>query len=396
MSMRHLRLLLVIAVATLVITGCQLFPVANQSPDSCHPPDQSTDLASIDGLYVLPDDGRAPLLDEIDNAFCTIDVTAYLISDDEIIEALGRAEARGVTVRVLYEETPFGGFGGQVDTAEQLSSYGVEIRPGSSSFRFTHAKYLVIDGQVGIITNQNLTTSAFEQNREFGVITTYQDDVAALAGIFDADWNSTTSPAPSHRLVVSPHNARASLIDLIDSAERNIRLYVEVIRDDEIIAALTRAVSRDVSVQLIVNEPDDDLDLDVYGELSAVGVDIRVAEHIYIHAKAMMIDESRILIGSHNPTATSIDDNREVSLVLDDRVAIERTVATFDRDWTRSVPWSATSVHTNVHAPLALDMTIMYGYRVRTVPSGLARVNCQQGQVSELRGDDTITALSWQ
>src|SRR5262245_17584346 len=51
------------------------------------------------GLFVLPDDGREPILTELDAAQRTITLQVYLLSDEEIIAALERAEARGVAVR---------------------------------------------------------------------------------------------------------------------------------------------------------------------------------------------------------------------------------------------------------------------------------------------------------
>lgn len=393
MHRRMVCRLTLIAVAVCMLAACSSIALQTSGQGDCTPEPLNSDLATVTGVYILPDDGRRPLLDEIERASCSIDVTSYLISDDDIIEALGRADARGVTVRVIYEETPFGGFGGQVEVAEELARYGVEVRTGRSEFRFTHAKYVLIDDQVGIITNQNLTFSAFEQNREFGAITTRPNTVASLADIFDADWNGSQAPDAVPELVISPQNARSALIRLIDSADTELRLYAEVIRDDQIVAALGQAVERGVVVRVVVNEPDDDLDFDAYGRLSSAGVEIRVANHIYIHAKAMVIDDTRVLVGSHNPTATSLDDNREVSLVVENAVAVERVTATFERDWIRSVPWNARSMWDNRAAPLALDMSIVYGYRVRTVPMGLARVNRRQGQVSELRGEDTNVTL---
>ncbi len=63
------------------------------------------------GVFVQPDDGREPVLEELDAATCTIDISVYLLSDDDVITALGEAVDRGVLVRVMLEEHPFGGGG---------------------------------------------------------------------------------------------------------------------------------------------------------------------------------------------------------------------------------------------------------------------------------------------
>ena len=326
--------------AALLLVGCGPISMLGASHRPCQPPPRDPALGSYDGVYVLPGDGRGPVLDEIDRAFCTIDITIYLLSDNEIIDALLRAEARGVDVRLIYEDAPFGGGPGMVDVIERLGGDGLEVRPGPAALRFVHAKYLVIDARVAIVTNQNLTYSAFESNRELGVVTTSSEDVDAVAGIFEADWTGTEPSLHSERLIVSPENARRELIGQIDRADTSVRLYIEVIRDDEVIDALSSAVQRGAAVHLIVNPADDDLDRVAYDVLASNGVDVRVARHIYIHAKAMVIDERVVVIGSHNPTSTSLDRNREVSIVLDDPISVTRAVTIFDADWLRTTSWA--------------------------------------------------------
>lgn len=357
---RQVRLWGLVA-TVLLLAGCGSIPLLGASRQPCQPPSRDSALGSIDGVYVLPFDGREPVLDEIDRATCSIDINIYLLSDDAVIDALVRAEARGVEVRLIYEDAPFGGGVGVVELTEALDDQGVEVRPGPDRFRFMHAKYIVIDDQVAIITNQNLTYSAFESNRELGVITTSNDDVLTLSAIFAADWSDTVHPEPSERLIVSPENARQATLDRIDSAESTVRLYVEVIRDDEVIDALSRAAQRGVSVRLIVNPADDELDSIAYNILVSNGVEVRVARHVYVHAKALVIDERAVVIGSHNPTATSLDENREVSIVLDDRISVSRAVSVFDSDWSESDRWLESGWIPQIAVETGVDMTAVYG-----------------------------------
>jgi phosphatidylserine/phosphatidylglycerophosphate/cardiolipin synthase-like enzyme len=387
MLARRRLLALGLCVALLLLTACSPLAPFEEETAACDP--GPAPAAEIDGLYVLPDDGRDPVLHELDRARCTIDVTTYLISDDAVIDALIRAEDRGVRVRLIHEATPFGGGVGMVEIAEGLAGAGVEVRTGPSRFTFVHAKYLVIDDRVAIVTNQNLTYSAFQSNREFGVVTTNRRDVATLAALFDADWADTAPPVAGGRLIVSPQNSRQRLLELINGAERSIDLYAEVIRDDDIIDALSTAAQRGVRVRVIVNAPESELDTTVGDVLASNGVELRVAGRLYIHAKAMAIDHRAVVIGSQNPTATSLDRNREVSLVIADPAAVARVEAVFERDWSGSAPWLVGSDEYSPVEGLALDMHMVYGYRVRTVPRGLTRITGQRDQVPKLRGEGT-------
>lgn len=308
------------------------------------------------GVFIEPDDGPAPVLDEINGARCTIDLTVYLLTDQDVIDALDRAERRNVQVRVILDEQPFGGSGTQADVAQQLRAVGVDVKWAQSRFQFTHAKYLVIDQQVALIMNQNLTFSAVNGNREFGVISTEPGPVSEAQALFEQDWSGTSGPAAVAELVISPENSRRRILDLIGSSRVSIDMYAEVIRDDEVIAALDEARQRGVTVRLILNDPLEPDDQDSAVQLFNSGVAIRLASHLYIHAKTLIVDNGVALIGSQNYTATSLDNNREVGIEIDERQLVGRCIAVFERDWNRAEPgapvsWSPVRDRTGMSSP---------------------------------------------
>jgi hypothetical protein len=116
-----------------------------------------TPALPVTGIFIEPGDGRAPLLDEIQAARQSIDLEVYIISDEVILQSLEDARRRGVDVRVMLEEHPFGGGGGQDEMLTRLESAGIAVRWGNPVFRFTHIKMMVVDDAVTIIMNQNLT-----------------------------------------------------------------------------------------------------------------------------------------------------------------------------------------------------------------------------------------------
>jgi phosphatidylserine/phosphatidylglycerophosphate/cardiolipin synthase-like enzyme len=296
----------------------------------------------VTGLFVEPDDGLDPVVDEFGAAACTIDVSVYILTDEFILDSLTRASDRGVRVRVMLEEHPFGGGGTQSEVKQHLEDHGVEVRWSSTDIRFSHAKYIVIDRQVALIMNQNLTTSAFMSNREFAATTTEPAVVGQAQEIFDRDWNHDPIDDPNGPLVVSPTNSRTRFLDLIDQAETGIDFYAEVIRDGEIVDALAEAESRGVQVRLILDESMDEDTQDIAVQLYDAGVEIRLAEHLYIHAKLMIIDGKSAIVGSQNFTATSLDDNRELAMIVNDPHALVRCTTTFERDWLRAIPGAPT------------------------------------------------------
>ena len=334
---------LVALVILLIASACSPFSTRNSS-DS----DTNNCLIDLDppgvvtGLFVGPDDGEAPVVDELEAASCTIDVSVYILTADEVIAALIGAADRGVRVRVMLEQHPFGGSGTQVEVKSLLEDEGVAVRWSGSDIRFSHAKYAVIDRRLALIMNQNLTNAAFRSNREFGVMTSDAESVNQAQQIFDRDWDNEPVTDIEGPLIVSPTNSRERFLAMIDHANRSIDFYAEVIRDEEIVVALGAAEARGVVVRLIVDASMDEDTEAIAIELFNMGVEIRLAESLYIHAKLMVIDGEVAIVGSQNFTETSLDYNRELAIVVTNPAILERCLDVFERDWQRAIPGAPT------------------------------------------------------
>jgi cardiolipin synthase A/B len=194
---------------------------------------------------------------------------------------------------------------------------------------------MIIDDAVTLIMNQNLTRSAFTANREFGVVTNQPDAVQAAAAIFQADWTRGAEPDPGP-LVVSPTNARDQLLALVNGARVSLDLYAEVLRDPEMLDALATAAERGIRVRIIIS-PSADFAAEIE-ELAASGVDLRLSRSLYIHAKLIVADGERAFIGSQNLSVTSLDQNRELGIIVDDQVNLARLTRTFAIDFRAAAP----------------------------------------------------------
>ncbi len=293
------------------------------------------EVSPFQALVVLPDDGPQSILSEFDAARSSIDLYVYLLPSNEVIASLTRAHQRDVNVRVILERDPFGGGNSNQDAYNQLSALGIDVRWAPDQFQFSHIKLAIIDRTTALIMTLNLSYSALNLNREFAVITTNPSDVAGALSIFDADWSGTAATF-TEPLIFSPINSRSTFLRMIESATASIDIYAEVVRDREIIDALQSAVARGVTVRLIVpSDPAAD-DLTIYRDLVANGIQVRLLADHYSHAKAIIVDQERAFTGSQNLTATSLDDNRELGIILSDRANLARLNHTFATDWDAS------------------------------------------------------------
>ena len=288
-------------------------------------------------LFVEPGAGDAPILNAINAAKSSVALEVYILSDKDVIAALAAAKARGVRVRVMLEQHPFGGGNYNTQSREQLESTGIEFKWTNPTFKLTHAKYLVVDNGAALILTMNLSKAAATSNREYGIVATDPKIVSEAAAIFEADWQRTAYQPRDPRMVVSPINARAQMMALIGSAQKTLLVADEEIEDAGIITAIIAAMKRGVAVQVLLEDPTKvDINADAAAKLRAGGVQAHFQTTPYLHAKLIVADGAHVYIGSVNISAQSLDQNREVGLILDDPRIIETVTRTFGQDWKKS------------------------------------------------------------
>ncbi len=329
-------------------------------------------------LFIQPDDGRAPILQVLDRAQESIDMTIYLFTDEEVADALARAAARGVRVRVLMEMEPFGGGKANAAMARRLQRAGVIVKAANPVFRYTHQKSIVVDNRVGVITTMNFTPSSFRRNREYGVIFSQPALIREMQTVFEADWQRETPDLPTQPLLVwSPINARETILTLINTAMETLDLEQADSADDEVVAALVAAARRGVKVRLIRPSPtprETDEAAHVQ-ELVAAGAQVAYLDSPRVHAKIIVVDGRRALIGSMNLTMTSLDFNRELGIIVNDDRLIAQVMQVIERDWQEATPIRPGGGEIPVIAPEEAEAylgqeVIVEGRIVRTYDTG--------------------------
>ena len=73
--------------------------------------------------------------------------------------------------------------------------------------------------------------------------------------------------------------------------------------------------------------------------LQADGIDVRKLSTPYVHAKSIVADQTLAYIGSENLTATSLDANRELGLLIDAPSEVSKLVTTIGADFGAGVTY---------------------------------------------------------
>ena len=295
-------------------------------------------------VYVEPNSGDGFLTDAIRGAQKSVWVEMYLLSDRNIIRAIEETAHRGIDVRVMLEPHPYGGGSSPRRTMDELSASGVKTEASSPSFSLTHEKGMIIDGTTAYIMTSNFTRAALggssgssgTRNREYDIVDTNAQDVQTVINIFNADWNRSSVQVNDPNLVVSPINSRNDLTSLINNAHKSLLVEGEEMKDSGIEDALTSAAKRGVQVQVILpssSGSSSDSNRQGIDQIKASGVQVKEDHQLYMHAKIIVADGQLAFVGSENISSESLDQNRELGILVSDSTVLNKLQQTFQQDW---------------------------------------------------------------
>jgi cardiolipin synthase A/B len=295
-------------------------------------------------VFVEPDAKEQPILDAIAGAKKSVWLEIYLLSDRNVIRGLEEAANRGIDVRVMLEPHPFGGGGSPARTMDELKAAGAKVEDSNPSFALTHEKGMIVDGSTAFIMTSNFTRSALggyggssgSTNREYDIVDTNLADVQAVSAIFQADWQRTTAQFNDANLVVSPINSRNDFTRLIGSAHYTLLIEAEEMNDSGIEQALSDAARHGVHVQVILPAPSGSSGGSNSQGIDTIkqgGVDVREDARLYMHAKIIIVDGQKAFVGSENISTQSLDQNRELGIIVSDQGVLHTLQQTFQQDW---------------------------------------------------------------
>jgi len=294
-------------------------------------------------LIVLPDDSAKPILDAIHGAKDSIRIKMFVFSDPSLLQAVVAAHQRGVKVRVMLNPERRDGEKENDESRLALTDAGVEVLDSNPCFDLTHEKSMVIDDKTAFVESLNWETKNLTLTRDYAIVTTHKHEVEEVMECFDADWKREHFNAGDHsHLIWCIGNGRQRLGQLIDEAKHSLWLQNERYQDPTIIEHLVRANQRGVKIHIMARPPHklkkDKLIEGVSGlrVLEDIGVKIHKLKHIKLHAKLLLADDTRAIIGSINLAPGSFDSRRELAIEVRDEHIVDRLLKTVRHDWENS------------------------------------------------------------
>ena len=300
------------------------------------------------------------LFDAIRCAEHTILLEYYLIHDDLIGNSLARelaaAVGRGVSVRLIYDyigclDTPASFF-------KNLSKQGIELLPfnipsikrGFYWFdKRDHRKMTIVDGRMAYLGGFNIgeeyagCVAGKQSFRDLG-FSIRGDAINELEAIFQETWSGDGTARRVAQIRPRPPGSKVgeAAVNIISGGPRQRRSYIReafqvniasaaeeiliatpyFVPGPRIIRSLLRAVRRGVRVRLLLPARSDVplvllLGRSSYTTLLKGGVEIYELEREILHAKVMLIDGERTVIGSANLDQRSFHRNYEINCIVD-------------------------------------------------------------------------------
>jgi len=248
-------------------------------------------------------------------------ITMYEVADPDVTAALIDAHRRGVDTRVLLDAA-FQGRATNTKAFDVLSAGGVAVAWAPA--RVTRRAWwsMTRPRRWG-----PATWLPGGIQRDLWLLDSNGADVAAIAETFDADVGAgriggVPAATAGPHLIWSP-GARAAFIRDLDSASRSVDITSEELTDRAVIAAIEQVARRGVRCRIVMTQ--NQASAAAVGEVGAAGCSVHLlaasADSLYMHAKMLLIDDSRLVIGSQNLSKASLLENRELSLELDTTTA---------------------------------------------------------------------------
>lgn len=271
-----------------------------------------------------PADGIAPIIDAIEGAKKSLDLTIFRFDLKQVEKAVEAAVGRGVAVRALIAHTNAGGDKRLRQLELRMLQAGVTVSRTADDLVRYHGKFMVVDREELWVFGFNFT-GIDVRSRSFGVVSRDRKIVGDALRLFETDSLRQEFEPEVDGFVVSPENAREQLATFIKRAKKQIAIYDEKATDPQMIRLLHQRAKAGVDVRVL-------------GKIGKRGGELRVQKFPAgrLHVRAIIRDGSEAFVGSQSLRALELDARREVGLIVKDSKVVKRMLETFDADWAKT------------------------------------------------------------
>lgn len=293
---------------------------------------QLENIQNITGVFFRsPGESLEKELTDFSSTQKTLDLRTYEFTHKDFKNTIKNLAENNVNIRIIIEDNKYQQFQNTLKVLGQDFSWYQNIQLKSDKqmgTEYTHAKVNLIDSGF-IIQTANLTNSSFVSNREH-FFQSYDSGVwKSLYTIFEKDRNGEkiTIKDIHPNLIVCNINCRGVIEQLLSSAEESIIIQTQYITDESIRNILREKKSLPEFKMLVADTKDNTNLVRIFWDDHA-----RKFTQYYNHTKMILIDHKILLLGSMNLSSNSLDNNREIWILLLDTAIIDEFTTQFYTD----------------------------------------------------------------
>ncbi|MFW6196202.1 MAG: phospholipase D-like domain-containing protein [Thermoplasmatota archaeon] len=345
--------------------------------------------------YSAPDSSYEAFKQLLNSVNDTLIISVYEFQNIHLARSISNLSKDGIDVRLLVESAPVGGISKQEKYClSMMNSSGVKLKSTDSKdfeYSYLHSKYIVADNRYVLISSENFGYTGYplentNGNRGWGVVVEDKDTANYYGHLFNRDWNNSKWMAINYqssikvesnkggyspefdlktingniklRPVICPDHSLSnhSILRMIRNAEHSISIqqfYIDDWKQNPYVEAVIEAAERGCEVKILLDstwynilEDEKDNDdfveyINNYSENNDLKIEGRLVNRYHglskSHNKGMIIDGEKVLISSINWNLHSINNNREVGIIVERRDTATFFNEIFLHDWKKDL-----------------------------------------------------------
>lgn len=283
-------------------------------------------------MYITPNlDFMETYVNQLWTNSKSLQIQTYEFTESRIKEKFKELLISWVNISIIMENKKYQQFKDTWKEIQNLfSGYtNFEIKSDDAMWTtYTHSKINISDKDFWIQT-ANFTHSSFSTNREYFFHSFNTWVINSLKNIFKNDWNGEKISLDiiHPNLLICNINCREWIEQLLHFAKESIWIETQYITDTSIKNILWE--KNNLDIKIIVSDTDSNTKIKQYFGTKI----IKLIKKPYIHAKMILIDQEYLLLWSMNLSDNSLDNNREVGIIITDKNIIQNFIWQFKKDW---------------------------------------------------------------
>lgn len=286
-------------------------------------------LKSTPDLFLLQE-----MVEKIEDAKEKVYVEVYIFTEKRLRNAIIKAHKKWVDVKVLLEKNVYGATTLNNETYKLFEKNWIDVkRSNVENYSLNHTKLMIVDNEA-ILSTWNYSYSSFKYNREFFLFIKNIEILNKLHEIFKADFSWIKKNIYHNNLILSPFYSREKLEFILKNASESIKIYSLNFSDESIKNILINKQKEWIEVKIIFPDIKKvDSNKEIIQEFEKAWIQVKLLKKEDLHAKSILIDWKYLYIWSINFSYYSINENREIWLLISNEEIIKDFLKIFLSDF---------------------------------------------------------------